>query len=217
LIALVIATAVSCVAIVDWATALPKLVGLTFGLFVFVGAAIAFSSRQVVYASALPIWTLSLATAAASVALMQPTGGKFAVLDVLLAAGRFPIPGVSLPITTGFINPNEVAGVLVLLLPLCAGLSFASLKRGRSPYPAQRRLQVLHSCFGAFVTSFLLAALAITQSRSGLAAMGVLALAIAGAWATKISRTQRLSLAVRVAAPALLICLLSLTHQYPSD
>jgi O-antigen ligase len=172
----------------DGSRALPMLLGLVAGVALF---------RALARAQEQPLRDgRAVAIAAAGVALIgllmaDWVGGKLLPLDTMYALlpriVPIPLPGSA----RGGINPNEVAGALVLLLP---GAVVATVDS--RPSPPMRA--VIAGCAVIAV-----AVLTLTQSRLGYlgAACGLLAL-VAG-WRTRRVRVRRAVLALALIVPAL--------------
>ena len=187
LLALVIPAAV-------WASALPeltlpKLTGLILGLAAY--RAIAFSVHDrhsflwgvaVLALVGLAIWAVGF--------LGTGWGTKFAWFGPILR--RLPRALTALPSTPDSgINPNQLAGALVLFLPLAAA-GVVGWWRERRWGPAVLALAGLGLAFGT---------LALTQSRSGWlgGAAGLLALAMLAGLASRQRRLQILAVALPLA------------------
>lgn len=173
---------------------IPKLTGVILGLAAF--RAVAFSVRTrrdlflalaVLAAVGLAIWALGV------------LGMRLAPLQPLTQ--RLPAALVSLPGAEQGINPNQLAGALMLLLPLLLGCAVGAFQAGKRTLAALLILAALPAA----------ASLILTQSRAGWMgfAAALLTLAAALVWLRSSPRTRKalalaaaLGLIVVVAAAA---------------
>jgi O-antigen ligase len=162
---LLLTLVVSVYATDDLLASLPKVVGLLYGLAVFY-AAVAFASQgeRRMWTAVLALVGCGLIVAGLGVLGIRWTN-KFDWLDAVLA--RFPERVLTLPAAEGGISPNEVAGVLLWILPIGVALSLALLRYGL-PFkrPAWQAGGIALFVWGA--TLVMLAIVVLTQSRGGL-------------------------------------------------
>lgn len=145
----------------------PKLIGLLYGASLFF--AVAQPSRALAKRLAA---LLACGTAVALVGLVgiQWTD-KFAWLARIMS--RLPQRLLALPGAENGISPNEVAGVLLWVLPIGLVLCWLCLRHGRSLWPQQRWLALAAALFVYGSSGIMTAVLLLSQSRAGF--LGLLA------------------------------------------
>ena len=178
---------------------LPKLTGIILGVAAF--RAIAFSARS---RRGLVLALAALAAAGLAIWGIGLLGMRLPPLQPLTQ--RLPAALVSLPGAEQGINPNQLAGALLLLLPLALAGAVAFWRNERRGLAALLALTAMLA----------LATLALTRSRAGwigfAAALGFLVLALV--WLSAEQRTRKVfTLALGV---ALIVAVLATALALPS-
>lgn len=178
LLCTLIASVVATTPVIDWQLGLPKVLGIALGASTLVAIPHVVTSRR-----AVPLMVMVLsANAALLVAL-----GLFGVerkdalgphLDSALQWLPMLFRNVVPNTTHGRINPNELAGVLLLLVPVLLAQAFGVLWRGR---------QCIHSRCALLTGIASLGIVLLTQSRSGIIG-GMSGLALLAGFASLGSR-----------------------------
>jgi len=169
LMVVLLATCLAAAPVADWQLGLPKLLGMAFGAATLLVIVQTIRSRQ---ALDLVLWLVALATLALSVVSLvavEWTFGKAPILDAVYTRLPLLVRGFVSGTSTGAIHPNELAGVLVLLVPL-------ALARGLAAIAQRDKRSITYVAVGLMG----LAVLVLAQSRSGLIAIAV-ALSLLGA------------------------------------
>lgn len=163
---------VSLYATPDLLFSLPKVVGLAYGLAVFAAVVFTVQTRpgRLWPAAALLLLSGLVVVGLGSVGVRWTN--KFDQLDALLA--RLPPRLLALPGAEAGVSPNEVAGVLLWVLPVGVALSVALLGHGRALWRQRggaTAVLVVLFVWGATAAMGLM--MLLTQSRAGL--LGLLA------------------------------------------
>lgn len=175
-----LATALATLPIVDWQLGLPKVLGMVLGAAVLLAICRAVVTRQAVAGAVIGLTVL-----AASVVAVAFVGSewKSGVALPIAPLYRLITPVVALiPRNAAgeLINPNEVAGVLVLLIPVLLAQGAAVARPRRQVHRVHDRWASARSWAAVPVGCAALALLVATRSRSGWAG-GAAALTLLGA------------------------------------
>ncbi len=165
LILLAIMVLVSLYATYDIAVSLPKIAGLTLGLGAFFAAARL--GHQPTWWLRIFIGFLALGVVIAAVGLLGMQGGaKIAFLAPILS--RLPLTLRGLPGAEEGLNPNQVAGSLLWIIP---AMTMAAVQNKRlwrpRPAGASRGYAIAVISLSALSLLFVSSAFVLTQSRSG--------------------------------------------------
>lgn len=173
---------VSLAATNDWLASLPKVVGLLYGAAVFY-TAVAYAARtpnRLWWVVGLLLMCGLLVVGIALVGVRWTS--KFAQLDAIFAL--LPARLLELSPDEQGINPNEVAGVLLWVLPVGLALSLAILRHPRALFARLHGWAFPAVLFVWTAVLLMLAVLVLTQSRAGLlglaAGLGMMLLVAAG-------------------------------------
>jgi len=199
LVFVLLATCVATIPIVDWQLGLPKVLGMALGIAMVTAVSNAISSHRGLGWALLALAGVALVLAALGAVSAQWVTGKIVVLDWL--ASRLPALArrLSPAGNQGGINPNELAGALVLVFPvLLVQVCALAEERGWRPWHWPRRSAVRCAAL-LFVSSIVFGMMALTQSRSGLIGIAAECTMLGGALAIKSVASHRLPLAVRAA------------------
>jgi tetratricopeptide (TPR) repeat protein/O-antigen ligase len=115
------------------------------------------------------VWSVALTVGGSvfaflALAVTDYPQGKISVLGSL--AERLPMVGSGLrPGSAAGLDPNQVSGILILLLPVALGFAFDALQRGKQPLMSHWQVYAGAGFLGAFVILF---ALVLSQSRTAL-------------------------------------------------
>lgn len=155
---------------------IPKLTGLILGLAAFRVIALSVRTRR-----ALMIALAALAAVGLAIWTLGVLGMGLAPLQPLTQ--RLPAALVSLPGAEQGINPNQLAGALMLLLPLLIACAFGFLRAGRRGLAALLALIALAA----------LATLFLTHSRAGWIgfAVALIALILGMLWLSVDARRRK--------------------------
>lgn len=206
LLLLLLSTCLATIPIVDWRLGLPKVLGMVLGVFVFLVLGHILGSRRALAQGVLPWSVFTILFAVAGVMVMTPGGGKLPVLDVASERVTAVVALTPWRLPRNVVNPNELAGVLVLLFPVLLGQSVGAARAARSRDLA-RFPSLLQAVFAGAAGIVILAALALSQSRSGLAGGAASAVVLGAVLLVRLLRSHRAPLGVR-AAVLLCYCLL---------
>ena len=165
LILLAIMVLVSLYATYDIAVSLPKVAGLALGLGVFFAAARL--GREPAWWLRIFAGFLTLGVLIAAVGLLgMQSGAKIALLAPIL--NRLPIVLRGLPGAEEGLNPNQVAGALLWIIP---AMTMATVQNKRlwrpEPAAARRGFATAVGSLSALSLLFVVGVFVLTQSRSG--------------------------------------------------
>ena len=173
LLALLLATVLASLPVFDPGLALPKLLGIPLGVATLVLTANTVTSRRGMGRAMVLLAGASIVVAAVGLLATDWVGGKLPsghqMFRIDSAASRL-VPNAS---SGAGINPNELAGVLTLLLPVLVLRTLAMRRRFFAVWT------IAPTALAAAMCAFLLLA---SQSRGGLAGIGAATLAGLGWW-----------------------------------
>lgn len=196
---ILVATCFSTVVVGNWQVGLPKALGVLLGASAVIIVSGAMSSRQSV---GWAIWGLTLAGGIlVLVALfgMETTGGKLPLLDPISSKVPAILRGFLPSMPYGLVNPNEVAGVLVLIIPVLLGQLYGvQLVRKWLGYASHQEASVRFP-ISVVVGSTAIGALLLTQSRGGLISALVELVGLGGLFACSAFHKIGRPVVVRVA------------------
>ncbi len=213
LVCVLLATCLACIPIADWQAGLPKVLGMALGVAVLVGIADAVTTPRALAGAVAMLSVLALLLAGVGLVGVEWITGKFTPLDAL--AGRPPplIRGVVPHTARGGIHANELAGTLVLLLPVLLAQGHGLLTRGQRTARgsgAPTGVAVWRPSLAVLAGCVSLVLLLATQSRSGFAGGGVGLALLGGAISVTAVHARRWPVGLRVAVPVLYAALLGL-------
>ena len=192
LVYVLLATCLATVPITDWQLGLPKLLGMVLGAATMVAVSNTVTSRPALSRAVVAVAALALLLSGVGLVGVEWAIGKMAALDPVYSRLPVLVRGVVPNTRDGGIHPNELAGTLVLLLPVLLAPGLGLLFSGRrSPDRLWLGGVVLCGLVGLIV-------LAATQSRSGLAGAGVALSLLGGAGVARIVRAGRVPWLLRV-------------------
>jgi hypothetical protein len=204
LVGLLLASCVSSMAVVDWQLGLPKLLGIALAAATFVTV-----SRSCATDGSV-VWTLRgtalilLATVTIGLLGTDWSNAKFPQLDILYQRLPAVLHGFVPNGVNGELNPNELAGMIVLLAPL----SITQVLAACASACTRRTLSKSNAVWCAInLTASLcgLGVLVLTQSRTGLLGMGVSLVVIAAIVVRRIWKLSPGRTEVRAAAALALV------------
>lgn len=181
LIYVLFAASLSMLPVIDVQLALPKLLGIALGagLLMAIVRAVSTPRRllQAGYATAVGLLVLAVVGTFA----VDAPSGKGTLLTSIIERAPRPLVGSVPELPRGGLNPNELAGALVLLLPFVACFAASTVRHGR---PFERVLSAVAIMAGMLV-------LVLTQSRGALAGGAVACALIVFAIGARASRAAR--------------------------
>jgi putative inorganic carbon (HCO3(-)) transporter len=197
-----VATCVATVPITDWQLGLPKVLGMALGAATLVAISNAVRSVAALDRAVLAIAGLAIALSGVGLVGAEWIVGKFPVLDPLYVHLPVLIRGVVANTRLGGIQPNELGGALVLVVPLLLAqpLIPGSLRR-HGMWPV------------AFVGAMGLLGLGVlvaTQSRSAIVGASVALALLGGAAALQVVRSRAAHRWARVGAPLVWVAAVAL-------
>ncbi|MBI1800157.1 MAG: hypothetical protein HYR71_00825, partial [Chloroflexi bacterium] len=187
ILCLLLTVPLSLYATANFATSLPTLTGLLFGIALY-GVVARHATDERSRPVVLNIWLAS----AVAIALVSLVGTDWALKSGFLNALTGRLPHVSTALTStaqGGLNPNEVGGLMALFVPLVGSVVFMrqTARRNDPSSIIGRALSALRppSPVGRIVWGLALllfsGLLVLTQSRSAMFGTGIAAILIAGA------------------------------------
>jgi putative inorganic carbon (hco3(-)) transporter len=183
LVYVLLATCLSTVPVTDGQLGLPKLLGMALGAATVVALGNTVASVVALDWAVLALAGTTIALSGVGLVGTEWIVGKFPLLDPVYLHLPALIRGVVPNTSMGGIQPNELAGTLIMLIPilLAQGLRVGSTRRG------DRWPLALAGAAGLIA----LGVLVVTQSRGALVGVSV-ALALLGGWAALLSARARL-------------------------
>jgi putative inorganic carbon (hco3(-)) transporter len=188
LLCAVAATAVAAIPIGDWERGLPKVLGLVLG-----AALLALTTNIVISRDRLRWAIVLLACATLAIAAVGALGavwpaGKFPALDRLYARLPRVIFGLVPNTGHGGIHVNELAGVVLLPMPVLLAQAACAGRRG---------FALLSSLAAVLAGAVALVMLLATQSRSGMTGGGAALALLAGVAVARAQSTPRVPVVLR--------------------
>lgn len=186
LVYVLVAVCLACLPVTDWQLGLPKVLGMALGATLLIAIPNAVRTRSALRAARLLLALGTLLVAVGGLISSDWVPGKSSTIDQLRELFPLLVRDVVRATPNGGINPNEVAGVLALLLPF---QMIQLTARGAEGDTAGQRGEVI---LGAMALASGLLTLVVTASRSGVVGVALAALLALGLrLRTELGRRRR--------------------------
>lgn len=192
LVFVLLATCVATVPIVDWRLGAPKVMGMAVGAALVVAIGNAVRARQHLRWAITAASGLAFLIAGAGLTGTSWIRSKAPLLEAVYDRLPLALQGIVPHGEQRTIHPNELAGVLLLVAPVLLAQAGVSASRAESRIWAGVR-----SALAAAAGVVALGVVVLTQSRSGLAGMGVALALLGGVFTWRVVSRRKTQLGVR--------------------